>query len=67
MTKELGHPLLASRIFARAVTSPFVSLGVHPLRGISEPEELFYPAGTNSEAVNIVEPHNLSRASYVQK
>jgi adenylate cyclase len=41
MTKVLGRPLLASRAFARAAPMPLLSLGAHPLHGISEPEELF--------------------------
>ena len=43
MTKELRRPLLAARAFARAVPTPLVSLGTHPLRGVAEPEELFGP------------------------
>jgi adenylate cyclase len=41
-TKRVDHPLLVSADFARLCTYPLVSLGWHALRGIAEPEELFY-------------------------
>ena len=41
LSKALDRPLLISSEFARRSTCPLVSLGFHPLRGISEPEEIF--------------------------
>jgi adenylate cyclase len=41
LTKRLGRPLLLSRDFAGACRSPLVSLGFHPVKGLSEPEEVF--------------------------
>jgi adenylate cyclase len=41
LTKQLGHPILASRAFAEAAGMPLVSLGPHPIRGFREFEEVF--------------------------
>ncbi len=41
LTKRLGRPLLVSHDFARACRRPLVSLGFHPVKGLSEPEEVF--------------------------
>ncbi len=41
LTKRLERPLLVSRDFARACGSTLVSLGFHPVRGLSKPEEVF--------------------------
>ena len=41
LTKRLGRPLLASRAFAAAAPERFVSLGLQPVRGLPDPEELF--------------------------
>lgn len=41
LTKRLGRRLLVSRDFARASGRQLVSLGFHPVRGLSEPEEVF--------------------------
>jgi adenylate cyclase len=41
LTKRLGRPLLVSHDFAAACRSPLVSLGFHPVKGLSEPEEVF--------------------------
>src|SRR5712691_7014060 len=41
LTKRLLRPLLTSRAFARVCPRPLVSLGLHPVRGLYEPEEVF--------------------------
>ena len=41
LTKHLARPLLVSHDFARASRHPLVSLGFHPVKGLSEPEEVF--------------------------
>jgi adenylate cyclase len=41
LTKRLGRPILASDDFARACDRPLASLGFHPVRGFSEPAEIF--------------------------
>jgi adenylate cyclase len=41
LTKRLGRDLLVSHDFARACRRPLVSLGFHPVKGLSEPEEVF--------------------------
>jgi len=41
LTKRLDRPLLVSEDFARACDRPLVSLGFHPVRGRSEPAEIF--------------------------
>lgn len=41
LTKRLYRPLLVSESFAAASTHPLVSLGFHPVRGLSEPQEVF--------------------------
>jgi adenylate cyclase len=41
LTKGLGHPVVASRAFAAAAGLPLVSLGVHPIRGFRDREEVF--------------------------
>jgi adenylate cyclase len=41
LTKQLLSPILVSSAFARVCPRPLVSLGFHPLRGLSEPEEVF--------------------------
>jgi len=35
------RPLVVSQAFAAACPRPLVSLGFHPVRGLSEPEEVF--------------------------
>ena len=37
LTKQLGHPLLATASFAEAVAGPWRPLGEHLLRGIETP------------------------------
>jgi adenylate cyclase len=37
LTKQLGHPLLATQPFARAVAGAWQSLGEHVLRGFETP------------------------------
>lgn len=44
LTKELGHPILLSASIAKSAGAPLVSLGRHPMRGLSEPQEVFAPA-----------------------
>jgi adenylate cyclase len=41
LTKELGVQVLASSEFNTASTVPLKSLGMHPLRGVAEPVEVF--------------------------
>ncbi|HXP77665.1 MAG TPA: adenylate/guanylate cyclase domain-containing protein [Stellaceae bacterium] len=41
LTKRLDRPLLVSDDFARACKQPLISLGFHPVRGFSEPAEIF--------------------------
>jgi adenylate cyclase len=41
LTKRLGRRLVVSRDFARACPRTLVSLGFHPVKGLSEPEEVF--------------------------
>lgn len=41
LTKRLMRPLLTSQAFAAACPLPLASLGYHPVRGFSEPEEVF--------------------------
>jgi adenylate cyclase len=41
LTKRLLRPMLFSSAFARICPRPLVSLGFHPVRGLSEPEEVF--------------------------
>jgi adenylate cyclase len=47
ITKQLGRPLLASRAFADAVSTPLVFVGTHLLRGLVKPEELFAPSDSS--------------------
>ena len=41
LTKRLGRPMLFSSAFARVCPRPLVSFGLQPVRGLSEPEEVF--------------------------
>ncbi len=41
LTKQLGHPLLATASFAEAVAGPWISCGEHLLRGIETPMPIF--------------------------
>jgi adenylate cyclase len=41
LTKRLNRSLLVSDDFARACEQPLTSLGFHPVRGFSEPAEIF--------------------------
>jgi adenylate cyclase len=41
LTKSLGRPLLASRVFAETVDQGMKPLGLHPIRGLSAPEEVY--------------------------
>ncbi|HTZ79361.1 MAG TPA: adenylate/guanylate cyclase domain-containing protein [Stellaceae bacterium] len=41
LTKRLDRPLLISEDFARACQRPLLSLGFHPVRGLSRPAEIF--------------------------
>jgi adenylate cyclase len=41
LTKRLLRPILVSAAFARICPRPLVSLGFQPVRGLSEPEEVF--------------------------
>ena len=47
LTKRLDRPMLLSRDFAALCGRPLVSLGFHPVRGLSDHEEVFgLPADT---------------------
>lgn len=41
LTKRLDRPMLLSRDFAELCGRPLISLGFHPVRGLSDPEEVF--------------------------
>jgi adenylate cyclase len=41
LSKRLERPLLLSDGFAKICERPLISLGFHPLRGLSEPREIF--------------------------
>jgi adenylate cyclase len=41
LTKRLSRPMLFSSAFARVCPRPLVSFGLHPVRGLLEPEEVF--------------------------
>jgi adenylate cyclase len=41
LSKRVMRPLVVSQAFAAACPRPLVSLGFHPVRGLSEPEEVF--------------------------
>jgi adenylate cyclase len=41
LTKELHVPVLASAEFRDASTQPLRSMGMHTLRGVAEPVEVF--------------------------
>jgi adenylate cyclase len=41
LTKRLERPLLMSESLAAVASQPLVSLGFHPVRGLSEPQEVF--------------------------
>jgi adenylate cyclase len=41
LTKRLERPLLMSEGLAAVASRPLVSLGFHPVRGLSEPQEVF--------------------------
>jgi adenylate cyclase len=49
LTKRLGRPLLVSHDFAKACRRPLLSLGFHPVKGLSEPEEVFGLAAQANE------------------
>jgi adenylate cyclase len=44
VAKTLDRPIIVSRDFARALGDGVVSLGLHDLRGLATPQELFAPA-----------------------
>jgi adenylate cyclase len=41
LTKRLDRPLLMSSDFAALIKRPLIALGFHPVKGFSEPEEVF--------------------------
>jgi class 3 adenylate cyclase len=41
LTKRLDRPMLLSRDFSELYGRPLASLGFHPVRGLSDPEEVF--------------------------
>lgn len=44
LSKRLERRILVTDDFARVCPHPLLSLGTHPLRGLSEPHEIFTPA-----------------------
>jgi uncharacterized protein (DUF427 family)/class 3 adenylate cyclase len=46
LSKALEQPVVASAAFARMTSGGLVSVGLHELRGVSEPQEVFAPAGS---------------------
>ncbi|MBV9521573.1 MAG: adenylate/guanylate cyclase domain-containing protein [Alphaproteobacteria bacterium] len=48
LTKRLDRPLLLSRDVALLLRQPVISLGFHPVKGLSEPEEVFGLAGNGA-------------------
>jgi adenylate cyclase len=44
VAKALDRPIIVSSDFARALGDGVVSLGLHDLRGLATPQELFAPA-----------------------
>jgi adenylate cyclase len=43
LTKRLARPLLLSESFAKVYGRPLLSLGFQPVKGLSEPQEVFAP------------------------
>jgi len=43
LSAELGRSVVTSARFAAAARQPLESLGLHPLRGVPEPQEMFAP------------------------
>lgn len=43
LCKTLGQPTLATAELARHLGDQLVSIGTHPIRGLSQPVELFAP------------------------
>lgn len=50
LCKVLNRPILVSAALADALPAPFVSLGVHTLRGVRTPQEVFAPAGVREQS-----------------
>ena len=46
--KSLNLPIIVTDDFARAYAAPLASLGLHSLRGLSTPHELFAPEAPQS-------------------
>ncbi|MBV8537606.1 MAG: adenylate/guanylate cyclase domain-containing protein [Alphaproteobacteria bacterium] len=51
LTKRLERRILVTDDFARVCPHPLQSVGTHPLRGLSEPHEIFTPADSRPESV----------------
>ena len=51
LTKRLERRILVTDDFARVCPHPLRSVGTHPLRGLSEPHEIFTPADSHPEPV----------------
>jgi adenylate cyclase len=49
LAKRLERRILVTDDFARVCPHPLQSVGTHPLRGLSEPHEIFTPAERNPE------------------
>ena len=43
LTRDLGHPILASEDFVEYVDSPFTEVGVHTLKGVRQPQRVYHP------------------------
>ncbi|MBV8165781.1 MAG: adenylate/guanylate cyclase domain-containing protein, partial [Alphaproteobacteria bacterium] len=49
LTKRLERRILVTDDFARVCPHPLLSVGTHPLRGLSEPHEIFTPKDLQTE------------------
>jgi adenylate cyclase len=53
LSGELGRNIVTSASFAAAAPQPLESLGIHELRGVSDPQEVFSPTGTWFESMRL--------------
>ena len=45
LTRDLGHPILASEDFIEYVDHPFTELGTYELKGVRQPQRVYAPTG----------------------
>jgi adenylate cyclase len=50
LSRDLGHPILASEDFVEYVDSPFVEAGSYELRGVRLPQRVYFPAPAHMAA-----------------